>query len=502
VWDLTASRPLGIWPRGEDGAPVRLADGRTVTVPLPLPQKVSRSSFRAGRLRMVSQEIQPAEGPDALVPLNSPARRRTQPDPEPRAPRFTMTSRFLRVQVQDSVSLTLAGHAAQVTGYDWTRLPDGHMIVVTGSRDGTVRRWDISSITPGTGEGAEQSRVALHRIVSVPLEDGTPAGLTIAEGDDVALWNLRTGDFIGNLFIGNLEGYSVPACALGVARPRDRPPIAVTFDAFQAMRIWSLPDGRQTAGFHDDQIRWPSDAACACLPDGACVAVTTGHGRRSVVWDLATGRIRNVLAGHKGWSACVTCAEGPGLWPLALTAGHDNRVNVWNLHHGRRHHRFGIVPPWTFLVRPSAGRAHSVRAVTLDSGRLLALVATDSGTVRALESRRFPFGARRSGTVTADAVGTAVLSTGRAVVVTATNDGIVRIWKPEALTRRADNRIPLCEINIEVPVSDITFVDDDTIVMATPNGLTAVRLNARLLYSYVSSLKPEQFEEIVAHVGS
>jgi WD40 repeat protein len=221
-----------------------------------------------------------------------------------------------------------------------------------------------------------------------------------------------------------------------------------------------------------------------------------------VVWDLATGRIRNVLAGHKGWSACVTCAEGPGLWPLALTAGHDNRVNVWNLHHGRRHHRFGIVPPWTFLVRPSAGRAHSVRAVTLDSGRLLALVATDSGTVRALESRRFPFGARRSGTVTADAVGTAVLSTGRAVVVTATNDGIVRIWKPEALTRRADNRIPLCEINIEVPVSDITFVDDDTIVMATPNGLTAVRLNARLLYSYVSSLKPEQFEEIVAHVGS
>ena len=500
VWDLTASRPFGIWPRGDDGAPVRLADGRTVTVPLPLQQKVSRLWFRAGRLRIAAQEYLPAGGPDTLVPFGSPARRWAQPDPEPGAPRFTITNRFLRVQVQDPagpVSLTLAGHAARVTGYDWTRLPDGHLIVVTASWDGTVRRWDISSMTPGTSEGDEQSRVALQRVVSVPLDDGTPVGLTIAEGDDVAMWNLRTGEFIGDL-----EGRAVEPCAIDVVRPRDGPPVAVTFDVDQAMRVWSLPDGRQTAEFRDDRIRWPGDAAGACLPDGACVAVTTGHGRRSVVWDLATGRIRDVLAGHKGWSACVTCAEGPGLWPLALTAGHDNRVNVWNLHHGRWQHRLRIVPPWTFLVRPSAGRAHSVRAMTLDSGRLLALVATDNGTVRALESRGFPFGARRSGTVPGDAVGTAVLSTSRAVVVTATNDGIVRIWKPEALTRRADHRMPLCEVNIEVPVSDMTFIDNDTFVIATPNGLTAIRLNARLLDSYATRLEPAYSEEIVAHAGT
>ena len=115
----------------------------------------------------------------------------------------------------------------------------------------------------------------------------------------------------------------------------------------------------------------------------------------------------------------------PGLWPFALTGGHDNRVSVWDLHHGQRRHRFRIVSPVTFLVRPSAGLADSVRALPLDRGRLLVLVATADGKVRALEPRGFPFGARRAGAVAGDAVAAAMLSTGRAVVVTATYDGVI-----------------------------------------------------------------------------
>ena len=506
VWDLTASRPLGTWPREQTSVRVRLTDGRTVTVPFQQ-QDVSRS-FPAGQSRAVSQSDQPAEDLDSLIPLGSPVRRPAQSGQEPGESlslRFEMTDRFLRVQFQDhlekpdrgAIVLTLAGHTADVTGYDWTRLPDGHVIVITASRDGTVRRWDISSIRPGSSEGKEQARVALHRIVSVPLEDGTPIGLTIADDADVALWDLRTGGLVGDL-----AGRAAAPCAISVARPREHPPVAVTFDADRTLRIWSLPDGRRTAQFPDDRIRWPGDVACTNLPDGTCVAVTSGHGRRSVVWDLATGRIRNVLAGHRGWSACVTCAEGPGLWPLALTGGVDNRVNVWNLHHGQRHHRFRIVAPWTFLVRPAAGRAHSVRTLPLDSGRLLALVATSDGTVRALESRRFPFGARRAGTVPAHAVGTATLSSGQGVVVTATDDGVIQIWEPEALTRLGAGQAPLCQINIEVPVNDITFVDDDTFVIATPNGLTAIRLNARSLGPYASSLESEHLRQTAAHTGS
>jgi WD40 repeat protein len=479
VWDLTASRPLGIWPRWETGAQVRLTDGRIVTVPFPHPELESP-------LVPPPDQPVPAEDPGSLVPLGAPARSTGQPDHESRelSLRFEMTGRFLRVQVHDylekpdrgAVSLTLAGHNADVTGYDWTRLPDGHVIVITASRDGTVRRWDISSIRPAPGEGNEQARVALHRIAGTPLDDGMPVGLTIADADDVALWDLRTGELIGNL-----ARRGVPPCAIGAARPRGGPPIAVAFGTDHGMRICNLPDGRLTGEFPADLMRWPGDAACAQLPDGTCVAVSTGHGRRTVVWDLAAGRIRNVLGGHRGWSACVTCAPGPGLRPLALTGGLDNRVNVWDLRRGRRYQHFRIVPPWTFLTHPPAGRAYAVRAMPLDSGKLLALVATSDGMVRALAPRTFPRGARRTGAVPGRAVGTMTLSNGRAVVVTATDDGIVRVWKSEVFTRRSDDKALLCQINIEAPVNDIHVIDHDTFVIATPNGLTAIQLNAVLL---------------------
>ena len=120
-----------------------------------------------------------------------------------------------------------------------------------------------------------------------------------------------------------------------------------------------------------------------------------------MVWDLATGRIRNVLAGHRGWSACVTCAEGRGLWPLALTGGHDNRVNVWGRATGTAPplpHRLAVDFPRPARRGPSVRRCAPCRST--EAG-CLTLVATSDGMVRALESRGLPFGARRAGTVPA-----------------------------------------------------------------------------------------------------
>ena len=48
VWDLTASRPLGTWPRGKADARVGLTDGRTVTVPLPPSGRLRGHSGPAG----------------------------------------------------------------------------------------------------------------------------------------------------------------------------------------------------------------------------------------------------------------------------------------------------------------------------------------------------------------------------------------------------------------------------------------------------------------------
>jgi hypothetical protein len=119
--------------------------------------------------------------------------------------------------------------------------------------------------------------------------------------------------------------------------------------------------------------------------------------------------------------------------------------------------------------------------MALNGGKLLVLVATSDGMIRAFKPRAFRAAARRAGAVPGNAVAAMRLSNGRAVVVIATQDGIVRVWKPDVFSRKADHETLLCQINIEVPVNDIYVAENDIFVMATPAGLTAVRLDAALL---------------------
>ena len=250
------------------------------------------------------------------------------------------------------------------------------------------------------------------------------------------------------------------------------------------MRITRLPHGAVAHWRGDRQWR-PNDIAGVSLRDGSDVIVTTGHRRKAVVWDLGTGRMRRVLGAHRGWTSCVAHAPGARTGSVVLTGGFDNRVNAWDL--SRRWHRgFRIVRLPTFLAYPSAGHAQAIRTVRLPDGKVLVLVATLDGMVRALEAPETMRHLRRTGAITADAVAGATLTNGLIVVVTAT-DGIVRVWDA-ARFPPADAIAPLCEINIEVPVTILDFTEHDTVVLASPNGLTAIRLDARSLIDQVAHI--------------
>ena len=93
---------------------------------------------------------------------------------------------------------------------------------------------------------------------------------------------------------------------------------------------------------------------------------------------------------------------------------------------------------------------------------------------------------RRTGAILADVATSATLTNGLIVVVTAT-DGIVRVWDA-AKFPLAEGIAPLCEINVEVPVTDLDATEHDTVVLATPNGLTAIRLDARSLIDQVAHI--------------
>jgi WD40 repeat protein len=471
VWDLTRGYPLGTWRRGSP-VQVGLTDGSLVSVPLPV--------------RTPTKEEHEHE-PGEVIPLGGLVRSQARND-RARAESVQLgvegRGRFLVVEFSNRAgSLTLAGHTADVTAYDWAQLPDGQVIVVSAGRDGTIRRWDMGTAMPDTAEMTEQTQIGLHRLASTRLADGTPLGLTIADNGDATLWELRAGAMVGSL-----SDDAAPPSAVGLVRVAGGNPIAVTCGTDQIMRIWSLPGAELTAEFTADRSRWPTDIALAQLPDGTLAAVTSGHGRRAVSWDLGTGQMRAVLTGHRGWSTCATSVDGPQ-GPLALTGGTGNRVNVWDLRRGRRYIRFRVVSLPTFLAHPPTGRADAIHAAVLDRGEILAFVVTSDGSVRAVLPRRFPRRSRRAGSIPGTVVATTTLSSGQTVVITATYDGTVQVWDLAAFTAPLGIQSPLFEISLEVPVNDISVVDRDEFVLATPNGITAIRLDGRLLNSRVLPLE-------------
>jgi len=486
VWDLAADRPLGSWPASEPSVSVRLGDGEQVTVPL--------------RLR---REDSPDLRGSGLWQLGSPRRPQARREGAGRLD-ATTTGRFLRVRLpvimrvnlrdgttRAAGSVMLAGHTGDVTAYDFIRVPGGY-VVVTASLDGTVRRWDIdwSTARRAAGDPVEapgRAVPAVTRVTGAGLIDGASAGLAIDADGDVALWDLRTGEHIRDI-------HAPMTSAVAVGRPGGEP-VAIMPSAW-AVGVLRLPGGNVQYMYGGaGRLWWPNGVVSVPLPDGSEVAVTTGHGRKAVVWYLGTelpggtwldprvNRIRKVLAGHRGWTSCV--ARAPGAWgrPLVLTGGFDNRVNVWDVSRGW-HRRFRIVEPLTFLKHPSAGHARAVSALPLPDGRMLVLVVTLDGMVRALETTGTMARARRTGATTAEVVASVTLTSGLPVVITAT-DGVVRAWDA-ANFPPAQGTAALCEIDTEVPVTDIGVTDHDIVVLATPNGLTAIRLDAGSLAGQTS----------------
>jgi WD40 repeat protein len=458
VWDLAASRPLGTWPSSRQSISVRLASGAEVTVPLFLTEK-GPPDLRESGLELLGDPNTTLAGPE-----------------ESGRPVAMPTGRFLRLEHDDLTKraagpVILAGHTGNVTGYDFARTRGGY-VAVTASLDGTVRSWDIdwskARRAPDDDALPDQAVLAVSRIARAELPDGTSAGLVSGANGDVALWNLRTGKLIRKIGQGWVSAIAVARLRGELVGIVARPEVA---------DVLRLPDSEPVRRF-GGRLWWPNDIASVTLPDGSDVAVTTGYGRKAVVWDLGTGRMRKVFTEHRGWSSCVTSAEGTESRPLVLTGGFDNRVVAWDISRGR-HRTHRIVGPWTFLRLPSAGLALAITTLRLHNGRTIVLVATGDGMVRTLETSGTMRRARRTGATTAGVVSTATLTNRLQVVITAA-DGIVRVWDAPTFPPAQGVR-PLCEVNIEVPVTDISVTSQDIVVLATPNGLTAIRLNAESL---------------------
>ncbi|WP_242890808.1 NB-ARC domain-containing protein [Actinomadura litoris] len=327
----------------------------------------------------------------------------------------------------------ISGHASPVIAvafnFDGTR-------VLTASRDGAVRVWEIATgreLHTPTGHTSGLRAEALNA-------DGTRA-LTGDFDGTTRIWETATGRELHTL-TGDTGG--LRAVALNADGTRA---LTVAFDG--TTRTWETATGREphTLTGHTSGLR-----AVALNADGTR-ALTVAFDGTTRIWETATGRKIHTLTGHTGAvNAVAFNTDGT----RALTGHHDGTTRVWDLtqsaQQGSSVESFGSDPVITISAdgaRALTGRhdgtvlvwevatgrelhtlprhTRGVSAVAFDADGTRALTGDFDGTTRIWETAT----GRKLHTLTGNtgAVYSAAFNTDGTRALTGHHDGTTRIWE-------------------------------------------------------------------------
>ncbi|MHB9856611.1 caspase family protein [Streptomyces krungchingensis] len=242
--------------------------------------------------------------------------------------------------------------------------------------------------------------------VACTVLDGKPVAVTCGSDHTVRVWDLATGQQIGDL-TGHESWVNAVACTV-----LDGKPVAVTGGIEGTVRVWDLATGQQTANLTGHEI-WVYAVACTVL-DSKPVAVTCGYDDVRV-WDLGTGeQIGNPLTGHEGTAHGVACTVLDDR-PVAVTIG-DGDVRVWDLATGQQ-------------TADLTGPLDLVRSVacTVLNGRPVAVTGCIDSTVRVWDLATGQQTANLTGPLDLVRSVACTVLNGRPVAVTG-GDGDVRVW--------------------------------------------------------------------------
>jgi len=234
-------------------------------------------------------------------------------------------------------------------------------------RDVRVRLWDLTSdrrYGEFTGHLGQVNAVAFSPDRRL-LATGDGAAWS-SEPGTVRLWDLPSGRQVGE-FSG--DGGEVHALAFS---PDGR---MLATASGRRMRLWEVSSGRQsTTTIRQSRVR-TAVRVLAFSPDGRFLATSVGAYSREEdpdarvgLWDVATGRLLRILAGHEG--AVHALAFSPDGRALATGDGSPylgglGRVRLWDVATGHQLREFGLKP----------GRAYAL-AFSPDGGLLASSIGT------------------------------------------------------------------------------------------------------------------------------
>ncbi|MEV4130168.1 NB-ARC domain-containing protein [Nocardia sp. NPDC049707] len=230
--------------------------------------------------------------------------------------------------------------------------------IVSGSRDKTVRIWDLKS--------GQLKRVIEDHEQEVKSLALTADGQRVVSGSfdgAVRVWNLASGRLEHTL-----QGHSGYIYAVAVTADSQR---IIVGSGDQNVQVWNLASKRLecTLQGHNNHVN-----AVAVSADGRYV-VSGGFDRTVRVWDLASGDLKHTLPGHiRDIEAVAVSADGR----YVVSGSRDRTVRVWDLDdeasgrilHGHTGsvHAVAVTAEGKQIV--SAGDDQIVRVWDLASGRL------------------------------------------------------------------------------------------------------------------------------------
>jgi WD40 repeat protein len=277
---------------------------------------------------------------------------------------------------------TLEGHAGDVTSVAIT--PDGRR-AVSGSRDKTLRIWDLRS---GKTLRALEGHVA--QVLDVVLTSDGKRAVSAGYDNTLRIWDLERGEVLRTL-----EGHADVITNVAVT-PDGKRAVSAAYD--HTLRIWDVERGEV---LHILQCLGEERYSVAITPDGQR-AVSASNDKALKIWEIESGKLLSTFAGDTVLAITsdgqrLICGDGRTLLigrldsgdvlqtiddyggrPVALSrddkvlvaAGrYDHSLVVWDLDTGKE-------------LRRLRGHSSHVLAVALTPDGRQALSASRDGTLK------------------------------------------------------------------------------------------------------------------------
>ena len=250
---------------------------------------------------------------------------------------------------------TMDGHGSGVSSVVVT--PDGTQILA-GSRDGTLRLWDLI-----TGEELRTLHGHMDWVTSVTVSPDGSRAVAASMDTAIRIFELATGDVLHTL-----RGHEGAVQSVAIT-PDGTWLISGSRDC--SLKIWDMETGveLQTLNAHRSAIN-----SVVITPDGA-LAVSASEDWTLKVWDLVldVGDELWTLEGHRNWVFSVAVTPDGA---KVVSASRDCTLKVWDLNEGielqtligHTHSVYStaITPDGTFTI--SASRDKTIKVWDTASG--------------------------------------------------------------------------------------------------------------------------------------